>query len=410
MVKLYTAFTEELDDPQAAAAEILERLNPQENMRENTVGLIFFHYDFAQDGILEAFAEALPFPLIGCVSNYTGASGEFSDFAVSVTMFTGDDVQFKVKTVDGLDTKGRDCLKSEFNGWHDTLSENSESPPRLVMMFMPSRPEYSISDILHDVSEQTQIPFFGLTAFNIDGVPNTNYVLGNGVLSDSACVILEFYGNVRPQFHITNSYDPSESFGDEAVITDCDNTILKSVDNMPALEYLQKKGLISDSISAAAAEIAGIPVTLTYQENGAQVACALLGIVDGTQHILTARSLGAGSKIVLSHLDEQKTLDGIKSIVRELRDELKNDFIVFSSAARAWAFGANYFTELQEFADSAKKYEEERGNPFTYSIAYSGGEMCPVPKDGGNYGERGELWNMIHNFTLVVCSFTDMRD
>jgi hypothetical protein len=400
MLKLYTAFTKEIDDAEAAAEEILRQLNPGENMRANTIGMIFFHYDFAEDGILQEFAEALPFELVGCVSNYTGASGAYGDFAVSVTMFTSDDVRFSVRTIDSMRAKPRGELKEDFLKMCESVHE--EEKPRLVMSFMPPFAHFSINDLLVTANKiDDPGVFFGTTAFNIDGVPGTNYVLGDGTLADDMCAVLAFYGEMTPKFHITSSYDLSECFGEEAVITDYNNASLIGVNDLSALEYLRKKGLISDTVLGAGAEIASIPAALTYTNNS-KVACALLGIVPGTEEILTARSLEKGAKIVFSHLDDKKTLEGVKGVVNNLRRTDERSFIVFSSAARAWAFGANYFTELQEFANAS----EEHG--LTYSIAYSGGEMCPVPKDGRSFSsvrDVSELMNMIHNFTLVVCSF-----
>jgi hypothetical protein len=413
MLKLYTAFTEEIDDPQAAARDILAQLNPAANMRANTIGMIFFHYDFAEDGILQEFAEMLPFELVGCVSNYTGANGAYGDFAVTVTMFTADDVRFRVDTVEDMDTKQNLELRDEFYALcadlHD-LSKNKgkgeipEIPeiPKLVLAFIPPYSHYSIDDLLLAVdSVENSAMFFGNSAFNLDGVAGTNYVLGNGKLSGAMCTFLSFYGELSPKFHITGSYDMSGSFGEEVTITDYNTASLKTVNNIPVLDYLYNKGLLSRNSSAVGAGITAIPAAITYTY-GIKSTCALLGVEkDGS--ILTARSLEKGAKIVFSQLDDSKTLQGIKDTIYNIKWNKHSEFIVFSGAARAWAFGANYFTELKAFADAAHSDNEP---PLTYSMAYSGGEICPIPQEGYSYEDDHPLRNMIHNYTLVACSFS----
>jgi hypothetical protein len=391
MIKLYTAFTEEIDDPAIAAEEILAQLNPAANMRADTVGMIFFSAEFAENDILLRFAELMPFPLIGCVSNYTGASGAYGDFAVSVTMLTGDDVRFRVDIIEGMDVKSTDELQTEFNNLCIELHRHEK--PRLIMPFIPPYAHFSIDNLLHSMfSVENPALFFGPTAFNLDGIPGTNYVTGKGRVSGGLCAYLTFYGEVEPKFYITCSYDMDEISGEEVTVTDYSIASLKTVNDIPVLEYLQNKGVISESGNCGAG-ITAIPAAISYTY-GLKAACALLGVEeDGS--ILTARSLEVGAKIAFSHLDDSRTLQGIKDLIYNVEFNKHSEFIAFSGAARAWAFGANYLTELEEFAKC----------PLTYAVAYSGAEICPIPHDGCAYEDGSPLRNMVHNYTMVACSF-----
>ncbi|MDR2665828.1 MAG: hypothetical protein LBC21_06080, partial [Oscillospiraceae bacterium] len=60
MLRAQTAFTQELDDPQAAAAEILSQLDLAA-LPENNVGIVTFYQDAHETGVLEAITKALPF-------------------------------------------------------------------------------------------------------------------------------------------------------------------------------------------------------------------------------------------------------------------------------------------------------------------------------------------------------------
>jgi hypothetical protein len=61
MLKMYTAFTSQIDSPEAAAAEIRAQLEPEKNMLKNTVGIAAFFNEYAENGVYKAVAAALPF-------------------------------------------------------------------------------------------------------------------------------------------------------------------------------------------------------------------------------------------------------------------------------------------------------------------------------------------------------------
>ncbi|MCL2053239.1 MAG: hypothetical protein FWG90_02195 [Oscillospiraceae bacterium] len=398
MIKFYTAFTEEIDDPQMAAEEIIEQLNPSENMRKNTIGIVHFHYDFAEESIWRQFAEALPFELAGCMSVYIGAGGQYSDTAVSVTMLTSDDVSFTVKTIDHIASKATAEINSELEALLRDLS--AEKKPKLIIPFLSSTPSYTVNDLYDSANAiDSQIRLFGMQAFSIDGRLNSAFILGNEKMSSDMCALIAFYGNIEPQFHINTSLFYDETFGEEAVITDAERVVLKSVNGIPALEYFKKQGLISSENIDTGAGVMSVPAIIKYT-NGTKGMCAFLGVVKDTEYLFAARALEPGAKIVFSHIDSEKTLESAKSMINEICETKENNLIIFSSASRAWA-SPNVFAEMQKIAESAKSYEEENGKPLEYSIAYTGGEICPyIAAEGEDY------MNMIHNYTLSVCAFS----
>ncbi|MDR0196826.1 MAG: hypothetical protein LBI36_01215 [Oscillospiraceae bacterium] len=409
MLEFYTAFTKEIDDPEEAAKEILEQLNPKENMLENTVGLIFFHYDFAEDDILLKFAELMPFELAGCVSNYTGVSGGmYGNFAVSVTMITGDDVSFAVETFDGIDAKTKEQIDDELTRHYEKLRR--EEKPKFIMTFLTAHGHYTLNNIRLAL-DLTQDPTlcYGMHAFNIDGTPDTNYTFGNGRLSVTGCVLIAFYGNVTPEFHNNNDYYEVflKSYTEEAVITDCDEAVIKTIDGTPALDYLRSKGVISDAHLNCTAGIASIPVVLTYPHGG-KAPCMFLGVVEGTKYIQTARDLEKGAKVSFFLMDAEAAIANICSILKAATKKGGNNFIIFCSAAQAWAISANNLAELQEIDRHAREYGENTKTPLKYAVAYSGGELCPISSDSHKQVEafeNGGMTNMVHNFSLALCAF-----
>ena len=398
MIKFYTALTSEIDDPEAAAQEILAQLNPAENALKNTIGIIFFYRDFARDDIWKRFSDALPFELAGCASAYIGADGQQGEFVISVTMFTSDDCYFAVRTVDDMDKKKRPDLKEEITQLGRELY--AKEKPKMVMPFLPPIPHYSINNIYLNLNTPDEdVMLFGMQVFNMIDSQDANFVLGNGKMSDSMCAFVAFYGNFKPEFYIGTSFLDKKTLGEEAEITESDGAILKSVNGIPALEYFRKKGLVSSD--KAGTSMMAIPARLTYI-NGTKVGCAFLGIVKDTEYVFAARGLEPGAKITLSYLEGEETLLNTENLIKEVMEAKRKDLLIFISAARVWSLGSKFYAELQKIADLARAFESENKAPFRYSAAYTGSEICPVFDKSGSYK------NIVHNYTFAVCSFNSI--
>jgi hypothetical protein len=326
-----------------------------------------------------------------------GTSGQHGDVAVSVTMFTSDEVTFKVKTINNIDEKTIEQMREDVGEICESFCEKEN--PKLIIPLLPVMPHFCGNDLMNAVNKYDKsLMLFGMHVFNIDGVPDTNYVLANGSLSSNMIAMISFYGNIDPKFYISFPITFNESFGETAEITDARLSTLKKVNGRPVLDYFRKQGLITSGNIQNAASLSAVPAILTYK-NKSKASCAFVGIDEENGFVIAARTLERGSKFVFSQLNGDRTLEGAKDMVAEIKEAKENDFLAFSCAARVWSVGSNLFSEMQAIEKSAREYEEELGVPLNYSIAYSGGEICPIP------GNKGNKINMIHNYTLVACTF-----
>ncbi|MDR3012508.1 MAG: hypothetical protein LBU70_04785 [Chitinispirillales bacterium] len=396
-IKAFNAFTKELDNPEVAVREILEQLKPEENMLKNTIGVVHFYHDFAEDDIWQTFADAMPFELVGGMSSYIGATGQSDDAAVSVTMFTSDVVRFAVETIEDIDTKSTEQMVGEVTRIYKEFC--AEEKPKLIVPFTSPMPQFSGDDLVSAVNAfPDPVPLFGMLVYSIEGVPDSSYVVGNGKISLSMCALMAVYGDIEPKFYMTTSFDVGEGYGEAAEITDVEGAMLKSINGIPALKYLKEQGIASPDDSGTGSEIAVIPAVLTCPD-GTTVARAFLKVVEGTDYILAAGIIKKGSKILFSILDGDKTVASTDKLIKELDEAKKSTIYILSCAARAWSLGSNIFAEMQQIADYAKEYEQKNNSPLRYSIAYTGGEICPIRDSGGKY------INTLHNYTLIACAF-----
>ena len=73
MIRMLTACTEELDEVGEAVSEILEQLDLENNLLNNSVGLIFCDPEFIASGVVAAVSQKLPFDTVG-VTTRAGAT------------------------------------------------------------------------------------------------------------------------------------------------------------------------------------------------------------------------------------------------------------------------------------------------------------------------------------------------
>jgi len=396
MIKLYTAFTTEIDDIEAAVREIREQLKPDENALKNTVGIVHFYYEFAKAGVCRALIDNLPFELVGCVSSYMTAGGKYGDVALSVTMLTSDETSFSIRILEDPATKTRERIYDEVIRLSEELCE--EGKPRLVIPFLSVLPQFGGDELVKAVNSLPEpFPLFGTIAFNMEKEEQSEYVLCSGKIS-TAFAFLAFYGDFEPTFHVTTSFAFEESISGVAEITEAADYTLKSVNGITALAYLKNQGMVAPDNSIAGSSVWAVPAILTYPD-GTKVVRAFLEILEGTEFIVSTGEMAAGTKIKFAFLDGEKTLASAENLIKGLSAEKKNDVIIYSCAARAWSLGTKFFAEAQKIADCADEYLKEHNTPLNYSVSYSGGEICPV------FDGAGKLVNVLHNYTLIACSF-----
>jgi hypothetical protein len=94
MIKTFVAFTEEIDDAKAAVTELLKQLDPEHNLLANSLGIIHCFSDFADDGIVKAVCEKLPFDVVGSATLSLAAPGGVSQMGLTLTVLTSDTVSF----------------------------------------------------------------------------------------------------------------------------------------------------------------------------------------------------------------------------------------------------------------------------------------------------------------------------
>jgi hypothetical protein len=174
----------------------------------------------------------------------------------------------------------------------------------------------------------------------------------------------------------------------KAIVTDSENNIVKKVNGMPVLEFLESLGL------CWAGQISGthsIPILLDRNDGHPPVIRTILTQTsDG--HIILCGNVPLDTTIGFGAMDQQLILDNIKRISILMKLLTPDAFFLYSCISRNIALGLNYTAEVEEVHRGLEGL-------VPYLFSYSSGEICPTMMKDGKW------LNEFHNMSLITTNF-----
>ncbi|MDR1179360.1 MAG: FIST C-terminal domain-containing protein [Spirochaetales bacterium] len=384
MLKFLVAHTFEIDDPGIAAHEILEQLDMEHSLLENSAGFIFCSLEFIKSGMVEAVSKALPFDVIGCTTCGIAVPGAIGEEMLAVLVLTSDDCFFKTGMSEPLEA----CAEKRIEELYGRLSGEAGSPPSLVFVLATNPGRFSgdmVTDVLHRLSGGK--PVFGTIALDETLEERIPLVICNGTAcSDRLALLLVCGGAVESRFHV-DSLPELHTYGLSALVTGARGTKLISINNMPAARFLENIGVISRDKTDA---IYMFPLVVDNHDGEEPRHCGIFGIEeDGSLLCSSAIAEGATLKLV------NEVQDQILRSSEQFAEMLKNENVQHGRLICS-CFGRS--APLVDLKDELRLYEKYiKGKP--YVVIYSRGEFCPV------YDERGGIRNCFHQYCIISAGF-----
>jgi hypothetical protein len=400
-MKMYCATTAEIDDTEAAVAEILGQLNLKDSLLKNSIGLIAMFGEFYDTGVYSAVANALPFPCVGYSSSFLGSNGESGDILMSVVVMTSDDNNFEVFKLDYIDTFADiDGTKRAV----ETVANEvfAKGTPSLIMPYWGMLPSISSDDMLRLLDKAFRgTPLYGSVIFSSDSGQFVGFTcIGDGEKLVNEAVFVAVYGELNPHFMVVSGINESVKLRNPAKVTKAISSTLYEVNNITLLEYLSKIGVLDDSFNTETMWV--LPALIEDKERGTSKARAFVGISpDCPTAFYASGNLEEGSMVTFGQIDAEATNESAKKAFNELVSEGANCFLGVSCVARSWANGTEYLKEFNEIGHIYKEMKNTDSKGLNYQIINSGGEICPVPD------KNGKLVNTLHNYSLAICYFKD---
>ncbi|MDR1040908.1 MAG: FIST C-terminal domain-containing protein [Deltaproteobacteria bacterium] len=385
-VRMLIAQTLEPDDVDRSVGEILGQLNLPKNLRQSSVGIVHCNQAFVESGALKAVCDRLPFPVLGYNTLLHSSSlGLVDSMLMTATVLTSDTVKFAA----GLSgPMGRDMLGPTAAMYVET--ENLlRSRPVMGLVFAPNLPGSASGEILTEALDEISdgVPLFGGQPADFTTHMRNPRVIYNGdTYTDRAGIVL-VEGDLKPRFHVF-PVSAQRRIRQMAIITESDGNIVKQVNGMPVLEFMEQLGLCFEGRLAATHTI---PLFIDRHDGAPPFVRAILAQTPEGWLILCGRA-PVDSTLGIGAMDQAHIIDGVKQVTAATRLASPDVFILYSCLSRNIVLGFNYAAE-------AEALREELNGRIPYVFAYASGEICPIRT------REGKWRNEFHNMSLIAVTF-----
>ena len=384
MLKCASVYTNEVDDPEVALAEIKSQLNKKMTMLKHSAGIVMCHPEFIVSGVLKHICENLPFDLAGITTAAQAINDEAGELILTVFVMTSDDVWFKAGSTDSLN----DGIDVPTRTAYEKATRNEPELPKLALIFPPFLMDRYAGDAYVEAWKKIipNTPFFGTLAIDDTATFNESETIYNGDNKKDAMSFVLCYGNINPRFFI-GTLPENTSVSLRAEVTKSKENFVYEVNHINTRKFFADAG-IPECMPTVPFMIDlkkrddydGVPViggNAAFTEDGTAV---FYGYVD------------EGSTFSLASCTPDDILStSLHTINRlnELRDA--NGALLFPCVVRRMlTLGLNKPLSELEIA-------KERINPnIPFMMGYSGGEICPTSIKGGVPANR------FHNYSLVI--------
>ncbi|MDR1929453.1 MAG: FIST C-terminal domain-containing protein [Treponema sp.] len=390
MLRILTAYTREIDDVDAAVSGILGQLDLEQGLLKNSVGLLFNYLDFIDSGVVEALCGRLPFDVIGCTSQNFAVPEAAEEIMLSLTVLTSDKIVFSAGVSEPLDRDEEERIEALYR----RLASGRD--PSLIFLFVPTLKFSPVGDMARKVLDRAApgIPQFGSGALDVPNKIRTPMTIYNGGAYQDRLALLLFFGEVNFKF-FSITFPGQKTIGLSARITAAKGNRIISLDNRPAVEYLEKIGLYDKgNINMAYA----FPVIVDFHDGSEPKTWNILNVNDdGSLNSFFDFEDGVpeGSTISLTTATGELVLETASRLAEMIKKEPGSGGVfIFSCFSRSVIF-------LDSRAEINHMREELKDFTAPYLMMSAAGEYCPYYSGGGQMVNR----SLVHS--IIACIFKE---
>ncbi|MDR1930158.1 MAG: FIST C-terminal domain-containing protein [Treponema sp.] len=382
MIESFSFHTAEIDDCEAAAAELGSWLDLRK-LRKNSLGLVSCYAEFINSGVVAALAKVLPFPLAGITTIAGALPAVRGEMLLILTVLTSDEVEFAAAVTEPLSGEDEAPLRA---AW-ERITAGRDGRPSLMLSFAPLLLDVS-GDFFADAwtSITGNVPNFGTLAVDHNrDYHESQTILGGEAYRDRYVFVL-LYGRVEPAFFV-GGISEEKAFREKGVVTDSQGNLLKAVNGVSVADYLTGLGLSRDE-SGNIEGINSYPFILDYNDGTQPIIRVMFAVTPDGQAVCGGK-MPLGATLTVGTINADGVLYNSAAVLEKALKAPGKTILIFSCVGRFFAMGFNPQAEME------KVQELLGGRPF--HLCYSGTELCPV------YGKDGGLTNRSHNDTMVIC-------
>jgi hypothetical protein len=381
MITMLTAFTEEIDDVDLAVSELLGQLDLDHKCLTNSLGIIHCFSDFVDSGVVKAISEKLPFDSLGSTTISTSTSSNIGSMGLSVTVLTSDGVRF----ITGVSAPVTDSADAPLSELYNRITAGLSEKPAMLMPFIPFLINVGGDEFIEKLDALSGgIPAFGTLAISNEPDYSRSYTFYNGESCLASMALAVIVGNVTPLF-LSVSVNEENILKQKAVITGVNRNILQTINNIPAVSYLESIGIVKNG------DVSGLQAMpfIIYLEDGSLLIRACIGEA-GEGALILCGAVPVNSTIALATMGFEDVISSTKAKLTEALTVVKGrGILMYSCAGRNWCLGMNPLAEHETVKECL--------GDTPYHFVYSGGEIFPSRLSDGR------VVNHLQNDSLIIC-------
>ena len=382
-IKCVSIYTCEVDEPEAALAELTQQLSEKITLAANTVGIIQCHPEFITSGVLSHVAANLPFDVAGTTTSSQSVNGLVNEMALTIFVITADDISFYV---------GRtDCARSGISKPLSAALENVEKNPNFIFTFPPLVIDYPGDDHVEAWGkEMPGVPVFGTMPVD-DSIEfeDVRTIYRDEVYQTSMVFVL-CYGNIKPRFLISTLPEDS-TLPYKGEITKSEGNLVYEIDNGNAIEYMKNMGFVDEDTSLSVYWF--VPFLIDQKErpdyDGVPILRGFAVISEDGKAGRFRGKVDQGSVFTMLNMTNEGVLIASGKKAEEISQMTDvNGVIGFSCIVRRMALMNT------DSCDELTLVSEKLGD-IPFMMCYAGGEICPTSVN------NNVAINRYHSFSLI---------
>lgn len=393
-MRSYTVTCPDVFDAEDAAAYLAEQLGGF-SLCANSCALVITEPEEECLECLALLSKKRPdIPFIGATSLAQLSPKGYSRLGITMLVLTADDCWFGLAGADHLDVDGPEKITKAYA---DALAALDGKQPEGAFVFSSLTDAYTEQDKLTLLDELIgHKPIIGGIASDEFKFAEKKVFVNGRVLSDGYAVIL-VAGKFKPVVAVGGV--PNKGLP-RYKITGSDGPVLKSIDDIPILEFLKKhevninssEGLLFAPFSAVQGD---------SDENGQPICRPLIHLDKENGTALSYVNMPQGSMVsfqIISAEDLKRTVEDAAKKVMDTIAASSGDY-TYSSVFCVTCAGRHVVLafEREYEADIAKKYF---GSSMQYAGFYAFTEIGPTRIDDDGYAS-----NHSHNLSVIFCAF-----
>jgi len=385
MVKMMTAYTEEVDEVEDGVAELLGQIDLGA-LKKNSVGIVTCHFDFIHPGFIAEMHKRLPFDFIGMTTMASTNPQGQGMYSLAMTVLTSDELIFETVISESL---AADENRKEIEAAYSEAAQKLPGDPSLIITLFPNLKHLSGAGLHKTLDEICGgIPIWGGAATHTYTSDDRCSTFRNCDLQKDCMAMLLVHGPIDPEF-IVVSLPLKNIHRNQGKVTSSDGCVIKEINGIPATKYLDKN--LGVTLLHNAPLIT--PLIVYYEDTPEPVALAIYADKDDGS-ISCGGEVPEGSSVAIGEISSDSIMASAKEALdRALSCEQRNGLLVLPCVSR-YVMLQNREDELNLIAGKMKS-----DKTMPYMVGYAGGEICPV-RD-----RNGVLRNRFHNFTFSACVF-----